>query len=140
MSILLVTAQELLLLESLLTPTEHDPREPTRSMCLRIGSAMLDVADDGTIAIAFDEGELWILRERVSIFSGVGSNARVGWELKRKIYIALLHRDEERDYRGLGVDATGSTSPNGYTDEDGAEDRAEATAEPGAYLPGSDKA
>lgn len=90
---------ELLVIESVLTPTEaamehqraQDALMPSKELCLKVGSALLQARErDGEVVLALSEQECWVVRERVNIFASVGSKQDVGLTVKLKVYHMLL--------------------------------------------------
>ncbi|MDO8633576.1 MAG: hypothetical protein Q7K38_03525 [Candidatus Wildermuthbacteria bacterium] len=89
---------ELICIEHTLSPSqavvgsaESGVLGPGKDTCLKIGTAMLEaLSNQQPIAISFTEDELWLLRERVSIYTSQGANADLGLVIKAKLYRALL--------------------------------------------------
>ena len=90
---------ELICIEHTLAPSqavagimESGVLGPGKDTCLKIGTAILEALsnDSYPIGINFTEDELWLLGERVSIYTSQGSNADLGLVIKSKIYQALL--------------------------------------------------
>ena len=96
---------QLLILESMLTPSEVslDKPEPLplgvpiKELCLKIGSALVQAAKGQRVPLVLTETECWILRERVSIFTTVGTNQQEGLEIKLLLYKLLLEYAAERE-------------------------------------------
>lgn len=65
---------------------------PGKETCLKIGTAILEAlaSQSRPVGISFTEEELWLLRERVSIYTSQGANADLGLVIKAKLYQALL--------------------------------------------------
>ena len=80
---------------------------PTKSLCLKIGSALIEALknEDQEIELTLTEEDYWIFRERVSIFKTIGT-IRVGENTKRKIYTALLSITDQKNLKLLGEDIT----------------------------------
>lgn len=90
---------ELLVIESVLTPTEAatdhqraaDSLIPSRDLCLKVGSSLLQARErEGEVVLALSEQECWVVRERVNIFASVGPRQDVGLTVKLKVYRMLL--------------------------------------------------
>lgn len=90
---------ELMALESVLTPSEvsteaqkaQPQSAPTRDLCLKIGSALLQSREQGgEVIMVLTEQEVWLLRERISVFMAIGSRSDVGLSIKLKLYGLLL--------------------------------------------------
>ncbi|MBI4304918.1 MAG: hypothetical protein HY678_01235 [Chloroflexi bacterium] len=96
---------ELICIEHTLAPSEtvsakSEDRSAatTRETCLKVGAALLDALDEERpVAVSFDEAELWLLRERLSIYSSQGARADLGLVVKSKVYQALLSIYNERE-------------------------------------------
>lgn len=101
---------ELKLVERELSPSFHVGSEKTteplasRTLCLKVGGALLEVGDENSVVVEFDEPELWLLRERLDIAAIAGANMRLGLDLKRKLYAELLAL--EVPYTGETVNVT----------------------------------
>ena len=72
----------------------------SRTLCLKVGGALLEVGNEGEVVVKFDSEELWLLRERLDIAAISGANMNLGLDLKRKLYTEL---------RALEVPYTGET-------------------------------
>jgi hypothetical protein len=90
---------ELICIEHTLSPsqaiagsTESGVLGPGKETCLKIGTAILEAMANQSqpVGISFTEEELWLLRERVSIYTSQGANADLGLVIKAKVYQALL--------------------------------------------------
>lgn len=87
---------ELGLIESHLTPSEVGQvgtdgflpdNVPTRSFCLKIGSALAEAYNTkAPLEVALTQEECWILRERLSIYERIANRQNGGLLLKLKIY------------------------------------------------------
>src|SRR3990172_7743947 len=90
---------ELICIEHTLSPSqavagsaESGVLGPGKETCLKIGTAILEAlsAQSRPVGISFTEDELWLLRERISIYTSQGANADLGLVIKAKLYQALL--------------------------------------------------
>lgn len=89
---------ELICIEHSLTPsqavtgsTEAGGLGPGKETCLKVGTAILEaLGNQQPITVTFTEEELWLLRERVSIYTSQGASADLGLVIKTKLYQALL--------------------------------------------------
>ncbi len=107
--------------ESCLSPSQFIARDdaqsassPTREMCLKVGAALLEALNTQKyVAVTFTEQELWVLRERVDIYASQGTNTRLGLEIKKKLYEAMLSIDVER---GAGAVLAGLSISEGASD------------------------
>ncbi len=96
--------QELMWIESCLAPSQLAAREesaaafaPGRETCLKVAEALLEaLSGQSAVHVTFIEPELWVLRERVSIFASLGTNTQLGLSIKKKLYEAMLSIDNER--------------------------------------------
>lgn len=95
---------ELMCIEYSLAPSEIGSAKndggspaPTRETCLKVGTALLEALEDQQpIGVSFHEGELWALRERLSIYTSQGPRTDLGLVVKSKVYAALLSIANER--------------------------------------------
>lgn len=99
---------ELMCVESSLAPSETSSSGtgdgstvPTRETCLKVGAALLEALQEPArpAGISFNEDELWLLRERLSIYTSLGPRTDVGLAVKSKVYAALLSIANERSAR-----------------------------------------
>ena len=148
----------LILIEGELSPTERVGTSekpgrfrmaPDEEMCLKVGGGLIAVGE-GKVEVTWTETELWILRERVSITAASGGNPRAGYDLKRMVYEELLALDTAGLDSGDGPDVLWKDVESAYQDftrkdtdthpKGRARKKASAPPEPGAHLPGPDKA
>ncbi|MBI4218981.1 MAG: hypothetical protein HY682_02480 [Chloroflexi bacterium] len=95
---------ELICIESCLAPSQAGKSgvdaagpSPSRETCLKIGAAILEsLSTQQPIGLSLTEDELWILRERVSVYTSQGASTDLGLVLKSKVYQALLSIDNTR--------------------------------------------
>lgn len=96
---------ELICIENSLAPSQTGSAKsndvssaPTKETCLKVGAALLEALDTQSpaVAISFDEDELWMLRERLSIYTSQGPRMDLGLVVKSKVYAALLSIGNER--------------------------------------------
>jgi hypothetical protein len=71
---------------------------PGKETCLKVGTAILEALSNQSraVGISFTEDELWLLRERVSIYTSQGASADLGLVIKAKLYQALLSIGNKR--------------------------------------------
>ena len=90
---------ELICIEHALSPSqavtgsnEAGAAGPGKETCLKIGTAILEALGNRSrpVGISFTDDELWLMRERVSIYTSQGANADLGLVIKAKLYQALL--------------------------------------------------
>ena len=75
---------------------------PGKETCLKIGTAILEaLSNQQPITVSFTEDELWLLRERVSIYTSQGANADLGLVIKAKLYQAAFYRQQARSRSGV---------------------------------------
>ena len=104
---------ELICIEHTLAPSqavagsaESGVLGPGKDTCLKIGTAILEaLSNQQPIAISFTEDELWLLRERVSIYTSQGAAADLGLIIKSKFYQALLSIGNKRAAEAVLEDA-----------------------------------
>jgi hypothetical protein len=96
---------ELICIEHTLSPSqaiaggaESGVLGPGKETCLKVGTAILEALANQSrpVGISFTEEELWLLRERVSIYTSQGANADLGLVIKAKLYQALLSIGNKR--------------------------------------------
>lgn len=105
---------ELICIEHTLSPSqaiagsaESGVLGPGKETCLKIGTAILEaLSNQQPIAVSFTEDELWLLRERVSIYTSQGANADLGLVIKSKLYQALLSIGNKRAAEAVLSDVT----------------------------------
>ena len=91
---------ELVCIEHTLTPSEVAGGAAllaSRDLCLKIATALLEALKRRVpISVSLTESELWLLRERCSIYTSQGANADLGLVIKSKLYEAILSISNER--------------------------------------------
>lgn len=157
------TAAEVQYIERLLAPSVVSgelPGMPEKELCLKVGSALVDVADRDvtTVDLVLTERELWVLRERADGATSYGNDRRFGLLLKAKIYKLLMEVAWVDEPTAAGVELTReklhakieswkdtheSTDKGTHKSTDKRTSKkggARKKAEPGEDLPGPDQA
>jgi len=115
---------------------------PSDTLCLRIGSALLEaITSQDTVTVSVSGAELWLLRERVSIYTSQGASADLGLVIKTKVYAALISIADELSLTDAGIkDAPGDTDGNDEPSHEEVKDALEAWREAHPGTPGYPKA
>ena len=120
-------------MENALAPSVTTQKNgPAKDMMLRVGSALIEsMRTQADESVYFEAAELWILRERLSIYASQGADTMLGMRLKAKVYAALIESSANDVLSDLGIGVL-DVEPSAYEstaeDETGDDAEAEATA------------
>ncbi|MBI4218878.1 MAG: hypothetical protein HY682_01960, partial [Chloroflexi bacterium] len=86
---------------------------PSKDTCLKVGAALLEALNSQKpVSVGFTEDELWMMRERLSIYTSQGANTDLGLVIKSKVYYALLSIGNERGAEAVfGIVSTATVEP-----------------------------
>ena len=131
---LILSLGELVCVENVLAPSVTTQRGgPAKAMMLRVGSALIEgMQTQADQSVYFEAAELWILRERLSIYASQGADTMLGMRLKAKVYAALIAVSAKETISGLGLgdaDADAEYASEGPAESESSDDaEAEAAA------------
>lgn len=119
-----LTLAELVCIENTLSPSQVVQEVgPDKTMVLRIGGALVEAQKTTQDQLVWlSDADLWLLRERLSVYAAQGVSVSLGLVLKCKIYEAPLSINAEAAVKSLGLEVLSDDHTYESTDADASAD------------------